>query len=100
VRTCLRKNEPLKLILTEIPKNYRDKKFPPIFRLEPDELFNFYRIEDSSPYFWYPPVPNIRKHLERLSIERDIRSKTRLSVPPEKQRISLTHHRYVNGGST
>jgi len=22
----------MKLILTEIPKNYRDKKFPPIFR--------------------------------------------------------------------
>lgn len=32
VRLCLRKNEPMKLILTEIPKNYRDKKFPPIFR--------------------------------------------------------------------
>lgn len=34
VRTCLRKNEAMKLILTEIPKNYRDKRFPPIFRLK------------------------------------------------------------------
>mmetsp|Transcript_28355 Transcript_28355/g.27298 ORF Transcript_28355/g.27298 Transcript_28355/m.27298 type:complete len:127 (-) Transcript_28355:1591-1971(-) len=32
VRTCLRKNEPMKLILTEIPKNYRDRRFPPIFK--------------------------------------------------------------------
>ena len=32
VRACLRKNEAMKLILTEIPMNYRDKKFPPIFR--------------------------------------------------------------------
>ena len=33
VRTCLRKNEPMKLIVTEIPKNYRDKRFPPIFKI-------------------------------------------------------------------
>lgn len=33
VRTCLRKNETMKLILTEIPKNYRDKRFPPIFKI-------------------------------------------------------------------
>lgn len=34
VRACLRKNEPMKLILTEIPKNYRDRRFPPIFRIK------------------------------------------------------------------
>ena len=33
VRACLRKNELMKLILTEIPVNYRDKRFPPIFRI-------------------------------------------------------------------
>ena len=36
VRTCLRKNEPMKLILTEIPKNYRDRRFPPIFKMPID----------------------------------------------------------------
>ena len=34
VRTCLRKNVTMRLILTEIPKNYRDKRFPPLFKIK------------------------------------------------------------------
>jgi hypothetical protein len=92
----------MKLILTEIPKNYRDHRFPPIFRnkveIPPadkvsmqgynqmilnsssnpayyegtpgdhtsqhhqggDQFFKFRTLKHSSPYFWYPPVPNLQ----------------------------------------
>ena len=80
VRTCLRKNEPMKLILTEIPRVYRDRRFPPIFksRVEVPPVdaegsgpadpgnFNFKLLKGSSPYFWYPPVPNVKTLYDRM----------------------------------
>jgi len=79
----------MKLILTEIPKNYRDKRFPPIFKMsyevppingqsnqlnqslnqnseEEKDIFNFNSIVGSSPYFWYPPLQNLKSHHEKM----------------------------------
>lgn len=34
VRQCLRKGKPLRLVLTEIDLNFRDKYFPPLFKMK------------------------------------------------------------------
>lgn len=35
-----------------------------------DDSFNFNTIANSSPYFWYPPVQNIRVHYEKMMNKR------------------------------
>ncbi|CDW85366.1 phosphatidylinositol 3-and 4-kinase family protein [Stylonychia lemnae] len=159
VRTCLRKNEKMKLLLTEIPNNYRDRKFPPIFKtiheippantvntssqsqfnknpnsLQSTQIQNQYNSNlsntnnltisnndpeiNSSPYFWYPPVQNIKMHYEKLvnkrqqnhqnsnmsmmmqSQQQDKNLRRVVYVAPEKNRVSLTEHRHQTGGTT
>ena len=61
VRLCLRsKKNKLNLILTEIPKVHIDKHFPPLFRMEENEPFDFRNL-NSSPFFWYPPLGDMKK---------------------------------------
>jgi len=90
VRTCLRRNEPMKLILTEIPRVYRDRRFPPIFKsrvevpcvdaegsgpADPGN-FNFKLMKGSSPYFWYPPVPNVKTLYDRMEKAQKLKTAT------------------------
>jgi len=130
VRTCLRKNEPMKLILTEIPKAYRDRRFPPLFKSKVDVPpvdqdgsgiadpgpFNFNILKGSSPYFWYPPVPNVRTLYDRMEkaqksklINASTNSSTQVRasfirkvvyLAPDKELVSLTEHRHRTGGTT
>jgi hypothetical protein len=157
----------MKLILTEIPKNYRDHRFPPIFRnkveIPPadkvsmqgfnqmilnsssnpayyegtpgdhtsqnhqggDQFFKFRTLKHSSPYFWYPPVPNLQGIHNRM--EKTAKSKMTMMtsnlgggssstqqshmvdrsymrrvvyVAPDKELVSLTEHRDKMGGTT
>ena len=86
VRVCLRKKINMKLILTQIPKNYRSK-FPPLFKqlheydnryskastsqnskhtAHLDDNFNFAAwSKDSQPYFWFSPVPNLKHKFQQ-----------------------------------
>ncbi len=31
-----------------------------------EDTFNFHSIANSSPYFWYPPIANLKAHSEKL----------------------------------
>ena len=92
VRICLRKKkERLNLILTEIPKIHVDKNFPPLFHTEEGQKFDFNNIHMSSPYFWYPPLSNMKKQIKlwekNYYTHKDKKSKYLVRVPPEKVRI-------------
>jgi phosphatidylinositol-4,5-bisphosphate 3-kinase catalytic subunit alpha/beta/delta len=77
VRLCLRgKKDYLNLILTEIPKVHVDKNFPPLFKFEDNEPFNFQNIRYSSPYFWYPPVGGLDKLVENAYQRGNKKNKT------------------------
>jgi hypothetical protein len=91
VRICLRtKKEKLNLILTEIPTIHVDKNFPPLFKLAENEHVDYEAIKFSSPYFWYPPVPNLNKIIEKSYRGRGDKNKYFVKVPPQQKKVPLT----------
>lgn len=63
----MRKKKPMKLILTQIPKDYMTK-FPPLFKPSPlaagdtfmiSSHVDFSDVTNYYPYFWYSPVPQL-----------------------------------------
>lgn len=94
VRVALRRNEILKLILTEIPKNTEKQKFPPILKLSPYEKIDFAEIAEVSPLFWYPyhrigsALESKSRHVQRISSGNFVRyakSKPRLNFASSRK---------------
>ena len=90
-----------------------------------NDLINFEDLEFSQQYFWYSPVPNLqqkenmlnqKKQSQLLSInpvadkdtltvnhglsQKDKVEMNWVDVPLEKQQISISKHRFINGGTT
>jgi hypothetical protein len=108
----------MKLVLTQIPKSYVSK-FPPLYRQNPPLKTNkpagwsmqdnnetyeygadmnqiFSDCVDTSPFFWYSPVPNLSMHLKQMSQQLDKSTekmpaaKNIVQINQEKNRVSLT----------
>ena len=114
---------PLKYLvdIEEANKVLEDKKYQREY-----DLLNFEDLEGSSQYFWYSPVPNLQKKEAQINTQKQrdlgarsltnmdqnqifnnnglsLRDKIEMNwvdVPLEKQKISISRHRYLNGGTT
>lgn len=84
---------------------------------DPNQAFKFKSLKNSSPYFWYPPVANLKSLYDRMEknsakLQKNTNNSSIANqadrnflrrvvyVAPDKDLMSLTDQREKTGGTT